>query len=188
MLQTLAQNWWAVVLRGVCAILFGLGAFLWPGMTLAVLVLLFGAYALVDGVLAVAWSFMKRQPGAFPWGELLVGLAGIAMGIMTFAWPKLTTLVLLYFVAYWAIVRGIFEIIAAIHLRKELKNEWLLALTGALSVLFGLVLIVAPGAGVLAVLWWIGAFALIVGVTMVSLGFRLKGLKDRQLHRTAPAR
>jgi uncharacterized membrane protein HdeD (DUF308 family) len=188
MLQTLAQNWWAVVLRGVCAIVFGLGAFLWPGMTLAALVLLFGAYALVDGILAVAWSFMNRQAGAFPWGVLIAGLAGIVAGVMTFLWPGLTALVLLYFVAYWAIVRGIFEIIAAIHLRKELKNEWLLALAGVLSVAFGLVLIAAPGAGVLAVLWWIGAFALIVGVTLVSLGFRLKGLKDRQLHRTAPAR
>jgi len=188
MLQTLVQNWWALVLRGVCAIIFGLGAFFWPGITLAALILLFGAYAFVDGILAVAWSFMKRQPGAFPWGVFLAGIAGIVAGVLTLMWPGLTALFMLYVVAYWAIVRGVFEIIAAFHLRKELQNEWLLALTGALSVLLGIVLIAWPGAGVLAVLWWIGAFAIVFGVTMVSLGFRLKRLKDRPLRKPATAK
>jgi uncharacterized membrane protein HdeD (DUF308 family) len=185
MLRTLAQNWWAIVLRGVCAVLFGLGAFAWPGMTLAVLVLLYGAYALVEGVLAVAWALVGRAAGPFPWGVLLAGLAGVGVGIVTFLYPGLTALALLYLIAAWAIIRGVFEIIAAVHLRKELENEWLLALTGILSIVLGVILIVAPGAGALAVLWWIGAFAIVFGILSIVLGFRLKGVKDRLVHRRA---
>jgi uncharacterized membrane protein HdeD (DUF308 family) len=184
MLRTLAQNWWALVLRGVCAVLFGVGAFAWPGITLAVLILLYGAYALIEGVLEVAWALMGRQAGSFPWGVLLAGLAGIAIGIVTFVSPGLTALALLYVIAAWAIVRGVFEIIAAIHLRKELENEWLLALSGLLSVALGVLLIAAPRAGALALLWWIGGFAIIAGILMIMLGMRLKGVKDR----LAPAR
>ena len=179
MLRTLAQNWWAIVLRGVCAVLFGVGAFAWPGITLAVLVLLYGAYALVEGVLAVAWALVGRQAGPFPWGVLLAGLAGVVVGVVTFLYPGLTGLALLYLIAAWAIIRGIFEIIAAFHLRKEIENEWLLALSGLLSLALGVVLVVAPGAGALAVLWWIAAFAIVFGVLTIMLGFRLKGLKDR---------
>jgi uncharacterized membrane protein HdeD (DUF308 family) len=179
MLRTLAQNWWAIVLRGVCAVLFGVGAFAWPGITLAVLVLLYGAYALVEGVLAVAWALVGRQAGPFPWGVLLAGLAGVVVGVVTFLYPGLTGLALLYLIAAWAIIRGIFEIIAAFHLRKEIENEWLLALSGLLSLALGVVLVVAPGAGALAVLWWIGAFAIVFGVLTIMLGFRLKGLRDR---------
>jgi uncharacterized membrane protein HdeD (DUF308 family) len=185
MLRTLAQNWWAIVLRGLCAVLFGVGAFAWPGITLAVLVLLYGAYALVEGVLAVAWALVGRHAGAFPWGVLLAGLAGMAIGVVTFMSPGLTALALLYLIATWAIIRGVFEIIAAFHLRKELENEWLLALSGLLSVVLGVILIVVPGAGVLAVLWWIGAFAIVFGVLTIILGFRLKGVRDRLAHRPA---
>jgi uncharacterized membrane protein HdeD (DUF308 family) len=179
MLRTLAENWWAILLRGVCAVLFGLSAFVWPGVTLAALVLLYGAYALVDGVLAVGWALVRRQAGAFPWGVLLAGLGSIAVGVLTFLWPGLTALALLYLIAAWAIVRGVFEIIAAYHLRREIDNEWLLALSGALSVVLGVVLLVAPGAGALALLWWIGAFAIAFGVVTIALGVRLKGVKDR---------
>jgi len=185
MLRTLAQNWWALVLRGVCALLFGVGAFVWPGITLAVLILLYGAYALVEGVLEVAWALMGRQPGSFPWGVLLAGLAGIAVGIVTFVSPGLTALALLYVIAAWAIIRGVFEIIAAIHLRKELENEWLLGLSGVLSVGLGVLLIVSPGAGALALLWWIGGFAIVAGILMILLGLRLKGLRDRLAPRHA---
>jgi uncharacterized membrane protein HdeD (DUF308 family) len=156
MLRTLAQNWWAVVLRGVSAVLFGVFAFAWPGVTLAVLVLLYGAYALVEGALAVAWALMGRRAGPFPWGVLLAGLAGVAIGIVTFMSPALTALALLYLIAAWAIIRGVFEIIAAVQLRKEIENEWLLGLSGGLSVVLGILLMAAPGAGALAVLWWIG--------------------------------
>jgi uncharacterized membrane protein HdeD (DUF308 family) len=179
MLRTLAQNWWAIVLRGVCAVLFGVGAFVWPGLTLAVLVLFYGAYAFVEGILAVAWALIGRHAGPFPWGVLLAGLAGVGVGVVTFVSPALTALALLYLIAFWAIVRGIFEIVAAIHLRRELEKEWLLAVSGLLSILLGVILVVAPGAGALAVLWWIGAFAILFGVLTIALGFRLKAVRDR---------
>jgi uncharacterized membrane protein HdeD (DUF308 family) len=185
MLRTLAQNWWAIVLRGVCAVLFGLGAFAWPGITLAVLVMFYGAYALVEGGFAVAGAIMGRRAGAFPWGVLLSGLAGIAIGAITFMSPQITAIALVYLIAAWAILRGVFEIVAAIQLRKEIENEWLLGLAGALSVVLGLWLFAAPGAGAVALLWWIGAFAIVFGIVEVILGFRLKGLKDRVAHRTA---
>jgi uncharacterized membrane protein HdeD (DUF308 family) len=188
MLETLARNWWAIVLRGVFAVLFGLGAFFWPGITLVVLVALYGAYLFADGILAVVWALMGRRAGAFPWGVFLAGLASIIAGVLTFLMPGLTALVLLYLIAAWAIVRGIFEIIAAFHLRRELTNEWLLALNGVLSVLFGILLIAAPGAGALAVLWIIGTFAVIVGVVMIMLGFRLKGLQGTAARRPAYGR
>jgi uncharacterized membrane protein HdeD (DUF308 family) len=185
MLRTLAQNWWAIVLRGVAAVLFGLGAFLWPGLTLAALVLLYGAYALADGILAVAWAIVNRRAGSFPWGMLLAGLASIVVGVLTFLWPGITALVLLYMIAAWAIVRGVFEVVAAVALRRELEHEWLLALSGVLSIAFGVLLVIAPGAGALAVLWWIGSFAIVAGVLMIVLGFRLKGLKEDVLRRPA---
>jgi len=176
MLGTLAQNWWAIVLRGVCAVLFGLCGLFWPGITLAALVLLYGAYALVEGFFAVLWAVSRRRPGAFPWGVLLAGLSGIAGGVITVIWPGLTALALLYLIAFWAIVRGVFEMLAAFHLRREIDNEWLLGLSGLLSVVLGILLIVAPGAGALAVLWWIAAFAVVVGVLTIALGLRLRKL------------
>jgi uncharacterized membrane protein HdeD (DUF308 family) len=185
MLRTLAQNWWAIVLRGVCAVLFGVGAFAWPGITLAVLVMLYGAYALVEGAFAVAGAIMGRRTGAFPWGVLLAGLAGIAIGLITFMSPGITAIALVYLIAAWAVLRGVFEIVAAIQLRKEIENEWLLGLAGALSVVLGLFLFAAPGAGAIAVLWWIGAFAIVFGIVEIVLGFRLKGLRDRVAHRMA---
>jgi uncharacterized membrane protein HdeD (DUF308 family) len=185
MLATLARNWWAVVLRGVCAILFGLAAFAWPGITLAVLILLWGAYALADGVLAVIWSFMSRGRDSFPWGVFLAGLAAIVAGAFAFLRPGLTAVALLYLIAAWAIVRGIFEIIAAVHLRKEIEHEWLLGLSGLASIVLGVLLLAWPGLGVLAVLWWIGAFAILFGVLTIALGFRLKKLTGRPATRGA---
>ena len=178
MLQTLARNWWAIVLRGVFAVLFGLGTFLWPGVTLAVLVLLYGAYLFIDGITAVLWALARRPEGSFSWEVFLAGLASLAAGVVTLLWPGVTAIALLYLIAIWAIIRGVFEILAAFHLRRELNNEWLLALAGALSILFGVALIVAPGTGALAVLWLIGSFAIVVGILMIILGFRLKGMKN----------
>ena len=188
MLQTLARNWWAIVLRGVFAVLFGLGTFLWPGITLAVLVLLYGGYLFVDGILAVLWALKRRREGSFAWGVFLAGLASLAAGVLTLLWPGVTAIALLYLIAVWAIVRGVFEIVAAFHLRRELTNEWLLALNGVLSVLLGVILIVAPGAGALAVLWLVGSFVIVVGILMIVLGFRLKGLKDTGARRLAYGR
>ncbi len=183
MLLTLAQNWWAIVLRGVSAVLFGLIALAWPGLTLALLILLYGAYALVDGILAVIGAIARRRPGAFPWSMLLAGLAGIAMGVMAFLWPAITAIALLYLIAAWAVIRGVFEVIAAVHLRREIEHEWLLAAGGVLSILLGLFLFASPGAGALALLWAIGAMAIAFGVLTIGLGFRLKGMRERLAHR-----
>src|SRR5215475_5110046 len=131
MLPTLARNWWAIVLRGVFAVLFGLGTFLWPGVTLAVLVLLYGGYLFVDGIMAILWALARRPEGSFSWEVFLAGLASLAAGVVTLLWPGVTAIALLYLIAIWAIIRGVFEILAAFHLRRELSNEWLLALAGA---------------------------------------------------------
>ena len=177
-LQRLAVNWWVFVLRGVLAILFGLGTFVMPGMTLLVLVMLYAAYAFGDGLVAAIAAFTRRKPGeAFPWSVLLIGLVGVAAGIVAFMYPGLTAIVLLYLIAAWHIVRGISEIFVAVQLRKEIEGEgWLIA-GGALSVLFGLFLFARPGAGALALLWMIGAFAILFGIITVVVGFKLKGLK-----------
>jgi uncharacterized membrane protein HdeD (DUF308 family) len=150
-----------------------------PGITLTALVLLYGAFALVDGVFAVAAALFGRRRGMPWWAMLVEGLFGIAIGILTFAWPGITALALLYLIAAWAVITGVFEIAAAIRLRQEIQGEWLLALSGALSVLFGVVLVLYPGAGALAVVWLIGAYAIAFGVLLLVLGFRLRSLSMR---------
>ena len=179
MLELLRRNWGWVVLRGVAAVLFGLLAFALPGITLAVLVLIWGAYAIVDGVLALIAAYRVRDRGRPFWSLLIVGLLGIVAGVVTFLWPVMTALLLLMFIAAWAVVMGIFQIIAAIRLRKVIQNEWLLALSGVLSVLFGLLMFWQPGAGALTVIWAVAAYALVFGVLLIWLGFRLKQYAGR---------
>jgi uncharacterized membrane protein HdeD (DUF308 family) len=180
LLERLAKHWWVFVVRGVLAILFGIGAFFWPGITVAALILVFGAYALADGVFSLIAAFANRGTReGFPWALLLIGLVGIGAGIVTFLYPGLTALALLFFIATWNILRGIFEIVVAIRLRKELEGEGWLMLGGAASVAFGLLLMLRPGAGALALLWLIGMFAIAFGIVMVALGFRLKGATRR---------
>lgn len=176
MSQGLARNWWVVALRGVLAIFFGILAFIWPGLTVLSLVLLFGAYALVDGLFAVIAGISSYGRNKRWWAMLVVGLAGIALGVLTMIWPGTTALVLLYFIAAWAIVTGIFQIVAAIQLRREITNEWALILGGALSVLFGVLLVVFPGAGALSLTWMIAAYAVLFGVLLIALAFRIRGL------------
>src|SRR5439155_14286490 len=175
MLTQLARNWWVVALRGVAAILFGILAFIWPGLTVAALVLLFGAYALVDGVFAIVGAFQHRHEHDRWWVLLLEGIAGIIAGVLTFIYPGVTALVLLYFIAAWAIVTGIIEIVAAIRLRKEIHGEFWLALSGIFSLLFGVLIVLFPGAGALTVVWLIAAYAILFGITMLALAFRLRG-------------
>jgi len=169
----LARYWWLILLRGIAAIIFGVLAFIWPGITLVTLVLLFGAFTLVDGVLALAHAIMGGNVGS-RWWLALTGVLGIAVGLLTFFWPGLTALVLLFFIASWAIVLGVFQIIGAIRLRKEIDNEWAIGLSGALSVLFGVVLVIAPGAGALGLIWVIAAYAIVFGVLLVMAAFKLK--------------
>jgi uncharacterized membrane protein HdeD (DUF308 family) len=177
MLRTLTQNWWLVVLRGVLSILFGIAAFVWPGPTLAALVILFGAYALVDGIFALAAGIAgSGASGGLRWYLVLGGLAGIIVGLVTFFYPNITALSLLYFIAAWAIVTGVFEVIAAIQLRQEISNEWMLIFSGLLSVIFGVLIVVYPQSGALSILWLIGIYAVIYGIAIVALGFRVKSL------------
>jgi uncharacterized membrane protein HdeD (DUF308 family) len=148
-------------------------AFAWPGVTLLTLILFYGAFALVDGVLAIIAAITGGAPGP-RWWLAIVGLLGIAAGLLTFLMPGLSALVLLFFIAGWAIATGVFQIIGAIQLRKEIDNEWLLILGGIISVLFGIGVMLAPGAGAVALIWVIGTYAIIMGVLFVALALRLK--------------
>jgi uncharacterized membrane protein HdeD (DUF308 family) len=174
-LPVLSRNWWALALRGLVAIVFGVLAFGWPGITLWVLILLFGAYMLVDGVFAIVAAVRTAGDDARWWLLLVEGILGVLAGIVAFLWPGLTALALLYFVAAWAIVTGIFEIVGALRLRREIEGEWALILGGALSVLFGVLLVVlGPGVGLLSLIWLIGAYAVASGVLLIVLAFRVR--------------
>jgi uncharacterized membrane protein HdeD (DUF308 family) len=176
-LESLSRNWWAVMLRGLAGILFGLITFFAPAVSLAALVLLFGAYAFADGVLSIVSAVRRR--GADRWGLLLLeGIVGIAAGVLTLLWPGITALALLYVIAAWALVTGAFEIAAAIRLRKVITGEWLLALSGIFSIALGVLLVLFPGAGALAVVIWIGAYAFVFGALLFALGLRLRGLRS----------
>lgn len=177
MLYAIARNWWMLLIRGLAAIVFGILAFLWPGITLLVLILLFAAYALVEGVTSIGLAVAGRTDGRAWWEMFLVGLLGVAAGIIAFLWPGLTAFVLLLIIAFWAIARGVFEIAAAIQLRKAIQNEWLLILAGALSIIFGILLLAWPATGALAVVWVIGLYAILFGIISVVLSLRLQHVK-----------
>ena len=170
----IGRHWGWVALRGVVAILFGLMALLMPAITLSALVLVWGAFALVDGVLALVAGVRIRDSGKPLWALIVVGLLGIAAGIVTFVYPGLTALVLLYIIAIWALVSGVFQIVAAIRFRKDIRNEWLLGLSGLVSILFGGMMIMQPGAGALALVWVIGLYAVFFGILLLVFSFRLK--------------
>jgi len=171
---SLTRNWWAIALRGVAAILFGLLTFILPGITLAVVVLLFGGYAIVEGIFNIIAAIRGRTGARAWWALVLEGLVSIGAGVVTFAWPGLTALVLVYVIGTWAIVTGVLEIVAAVRLRQQITDEWWLAASGALSVIFGVLLVVFPGAGALAVVLWIGAYSIVFGALLVALAFRLR--------------
>lgn len=185
---TLAQNWWAVALRGGAAVLFGLLTIINPGATLATLVLLFGVFALVDGALNLVAGLRRREGGGAYGGLLLTGVLAIAVGALTMWYPRMTAAFLLYFIAAWALVTGIGQIVAAVRLRREIRGEWLLVLSGVLSVLFGVALLAAPVAGALVITVWIGAYALFAGVLLLALAFRLRGFARGGARTLAAAR
>ena len=175
MLQLLASRWWALALRGVIAVLFGLLTFFIPGITLISLVLLFGFYAILDGIFDIV-SAMKA-PGHH-WPLLVEGIVGIVAGLVTFMWPAITAMVLVYLIAFWAILTGLLEIVAGIRLREVIANEMLLILMGVISTLFGILIIIFPGAGALAIIIWIGAYALVFGIILIALAFRLRSFRQ----------
>jgi uncharacterized membrane protein HdeD (DUF308 family) len=173
LINVAAKNWWTFLLRGILAVLFGLMAFLWPGLTLGVLILVWGAFAFADGIFAIVSGVRSRW-----WTFVFFGALGVAAGLIAFVMPGITALALLMVIGAWAIVRGVFEIVAAVRLRKEITGEWALALAGAASVVLGGMMIGFPGAGALALVWLIGLQAFIAGVLMFALAFRL-----RRVHR-----
>src|SRR3712207_345107 len=177
----LAPSWWALALRGLVAVLFGLAALFLPGLVLEVLILLFGAYALVDGILAIVAALESSGRGMRRPLLLIEGAIGILFGIVALFWPGLTALALLYVVAFWAIFMGIARIVMAIMLRREIENEWSIALSGVLSVILGIVLLLLPGAGLLAYTWLIGLLALAVGVALIYYAFRVRRSEERRV-------
>ncbi len=172
--RSLASQWSTLAIRGAAAIAFGILAFAWPALTLKALVLLWGVYALLDGGIAFIGGLRTKV-----WSLVFIGVVGILAGIATFRYPGLTALVLLYVIAAWAIVTGLVAISIAIRLRRELTNEWVLALAGVLSVVFGGLLIARPGAGAVSLVFIIAAYAIVFGVLLLTLAFKLKGLPDR---------
>ncbi len=184
MLEKFAHNWWMYAVRGVVAVIFGVLALIWPGQALQALVLVFGAYALVDGIFAVIAGIAARGTFDRWWAQVLEGVAGVVMGLLTFFWPGITALVLLYFIAAWALITGIFEIVAAIQLRREITGEWMLILGGLLSIIFSVLLIVFPGAGAVSLVWMIGIYAIVFGISEMIFAFRLRGLR-RELESAA---
>jgi uncharacterized membrane protein HdeD (DUF308 family) len=185
MLLVYTGSWWALLLRGIAAIAFGILAFVWPQITLTALVFLWGAYALVDGIFAIAAGVKTYGENKRWWVLLLEGILSAAAGVFAFVIPGITALILLILIASWAIVTGAFEIAAAIQLRKEIKGEWLLALAGVASILFGALLLFNPGAGALAVVWLIGSYAIVFGALMIALALRLHS-RVRSVDRMSP--
>jgi len=177
MVDQLVRNWWVPVLRGVLGILFGFLVFAYTSTAIQAFVYLFGAYALLDGVVALAMSFdVSRGRGWL----VLSGIAGIAAGILTFLYPSATAVALVYIVAAWAIITGIFEIAAAFEWRQVLSDMWMLGLAGVVSIILGVLLFSSPSAGLIAWAWLIGIYAILYGVLYIAAGIRLKSLVPSQ--------
>jgi uncharacterized membrane protein HdeD (DUF308 family) len=185
LLHALARNWWLILLRGLCAILFGVLTFMWPHITLVTLILLLAAYTFADGIFSLAAAIMGGSAKS-RWWLAFVGLFGIAAAVVIFLWPGITALLLLLYIGAWAIATGVMQIIGAISLRKEIKDEWLLIAGGLLSVLFGVLVILEPSSGALALLFVIGAYAILYGVVMIFFSLRLRRHRQR-LHAVGSA-
>ncbi len=179
MTDYLYQNRWLLGLRGVLAIIFGVLAFIWPGMTAIVLVFLFAAYAILDGILTIAASVRNRAANDRWWVLLLEGIVDIAAGVIAFLFPGLAAIVLVFMIAIWAIITGLLELVTAIRLRREITNEWALGLAGVVSIILGIIMIVNPGAGLIGLVWAIGGYAIIFGILMIVLAIRAGRFTDR---------
>ena len=174
----LSQRWWVLLLRGIAAIIFGVLAFMWPGLTLVSLALVWGVWAFVDGVTSLVVAISVRDGGAgHRWWLAIVGVLGILAGVATFMAPVAVAGVLLLFIAIWAILVGVLQIWGAIQLRKEISDEWMLILSGLISIAFGALLIWRPAAGALSLIWVIGFYAIFAGILYVALSFRVRSLR-----------
>ena len=173
MLKGLADSWWTFAVRGVIALLFGIGALSYPVPTVLVLIIFFGVYALIDGVTALVMGFGEKKRPAY----VFLGLVSVAAGLFAIVRPGATALALLWLIGVWAVVRGVGEIMAAIQIRKEVEGEWAIALSGVISILFGVFVLARPGAGALALVWLIAIYAFAGGLLKLMLGFKLRRLK-----------
>lgn len=177
MLQAIARKWWVLLLRGLGAIGLGILLIWWPGVTLLTLVILWGLFALVDGLAGIMLGIRGEADGTMWWTMMFLGVLGVGAAITAFIWPGMTAVILLWLIAWTAILRGLFEIAAAIRLRKHIDNEWLLAISGLVSVVAGFLVLRNPAAGALAVTLVIGGYMIALGVVAVVLAFRVKGLR-----------
>jgi uncharacterized membrane protein HdeD (DUF308 family) len=180
-METLARNWWLLVVRGVLAVIFGILAFALPGATVFALVILFAAYMAVDGIMAIVLAIRRAQQRREWWALVLEGIAGLAIAVITVIWPDVTALALLYLIAAWALVTGVMEIAAAIRLRKVMRGEFFLGLAGVASIAFGIIAILFPREGAVALLWLIGTYAIVFGVILIVLGIRLRSWRGPAL-------
>ncbi len=177
MIETLKRHWWVPVIRGIAAVVFGILAFAYPGLTIATLVLFFGAWVLIDGIFRVVGAIGHRASDS-DWGwHIVIGIVGIIVGLLTFHAPQITALALIIYIAAWALMIGATEIAFAIKLRREVKGEWLLILMGLASIIFAILLLWNPVAGAAAVIWLIAWYAIVLGILAIFFGFRLKSLK-----------
>ena len=173
MLKDIVDGWWSFALRGTLALLFGIGALSYPGLTLLILIIFFGIYALIDGITAILMALGEKKWPVY----VAIGVISMLAGLVAIARPGATALALLFVIGVWAMVKGIGEIVAAIQLRKEIEGEWVLALSGVLSILFGLFVLARPGAGALALVWLIALYAFAHGILDLLLGFKLRRMK-----------
>lgn len=185
--QRFAESGPMLVLRGLAAIMFGILALVIPGITVFALVFLFAAYALVDGVLVLAAAIRGRRPVRRGW-MVVQGVLGIVAALVTVLWPGITAIALLALIAAWAILTGIAEIVAAVTFHDEIRGEWLIALSGALSVLFGILVLLRPTAGALAIVAIIGAYAIVSGAVVVWLGLKARRMAHGAIAEPSPAR
>lgn len=176
-LEYFQKQWGWVALRGICALVFGVLALAFPGLTLGVLVLFWGAYALLDGVAALVAGFRMGEGSKPLWSLIAIGLLGIGAGVVTFFWPGLTAFTLIFIIGIWAIAIGIFQIVAAVRFRQHIQGEWLHALSGLLSIAFGVAVTLRPGAGAIALAWIIGWFAILFGIILIGMAFRLRSAR-----------
>ncbi len=175
-LSTMRSNWWMVLIRGIAAVIFGLVALFLPGLTAYSLLLTFGIFAVVDGVFAIITGFHRKSEDDRWWAWLVEGLLSIIIGLMALFWPAATAIAIVIWIAAWAIVAGIMRIIAAIRLRREIEGEWALGLSGLLLALWGALMAYMPVSGILSLTWLMGVFAIMIGIVLIVLSFRLKGL------------
>lgn len=175
-ISAVVERWWVHLLRGIIAIAFGLVAFVWPQMTMLTLLFFYGVFALLDGFIVIGG--IAGRAGSSAIGSLLAGTIGIGIGLLTLFWPGVVAVGLVVYVGIWAMIRGAMDVFHGLQLRKRIPNEWSLPVSGLLSILFGFLIFVAPQLGIVAIIWPVAACAVLAGILLIALAFRLRGLES----------